>query len=134
MVVVVSPRWEYWLEVVTVRVTLHEVRQMAATIAQNSKQNAVRVIKCFVIFVLFFRVVPAGGAESLISVTSVRPPAGAEQSPQTIIYSSFDFCSTKLILIFRLCKYFETEIHYGYHFPFNFALRVLRRFPYRAST
>ena len=76
IVVVVSPRWEYWDEVVTVRVTLQEVRQIAATIAQNSKQNAVRVIKCFLIFVFVFRVNPAGGAESLISVTSGLPPAG----------------------------------------------------------
>ena len=72
---VVSPCWEYCDEVVTVRVTLQEVRQMAATIAQNSKLNAVRVIKCFFIFVLVFRLNPAGGAESLISVTSGRPPA-----------------------------------------------------------
>ena len=75
MVVVVSPRWEYWDEVVTVRVTLQEVRQMAATIAANNRQKPVRVIKCFLIFVFVFRVNPAGGAESLISVTSVRPPA-----------------------------------------------------------
>ena len=57
MVVVVSPRWEYWDEVVTVRVTLQEVSAIAMIIAQNSKQNAVRVIKCFVIFVLFFKAI-----------------------------------------------------------------------------
>ena len=53
MVVVVSPRCEYWDEVVTVRVTLQDVRQqIAATIAQNNRQKAVSVIKCFVIMVV----------------------------------------------------------------------------------
>lgn len=49
MVVVVSPRCEYWDDVVTVRVTLQDVRQIAATIAQSNRQNAVSVIKCFFI-------------------------------------------------------------------------------------
>ena len=49
MVQVVSPLVKYSDFVSTTRVTLHEVRQMAATIAQNKRQNAVSVIKCFFI-------------------------------------------------------------------------------------
>ena len=120
MVVVVSPRWEYWLEVVTVRVTLHEVRQMAATIAQNSKLNAVRVIKCFFIFVLVFRLNPAGGAESLISVTSGLPPAGC---------TTFSFSQCKFTKKIPLCQDFTYFISAKYlFFCILFSLKLFFRF------
>ncbi len=49
IVQVVSPRCMYCDWVVTVRVTLQDVRQIAATIAQNNRQIAVHVINCFFI-------------------------------------------------------------------------------------
>ena len=99
IVQVVSPFVKYSLFVSTTRVTLQEVINVMqdALNKQNIKKNFLIVVVC-----LKF----GGSQESKNSRYLMCSPAEAEQSPQTIIYSSFDFCEYKVNTNFLIVQIF----------------------------